>query len=518
VGIAPNAKLSSCRVIADDVLQLADEVIDSSYLYLYMENMHVSSNSYGVDGCTGISRQRRRLQGCPFEPGDICGLPSCTSVDWSNAELTADCISEIQVYCDSQKFENDVRACTTFLDLYVKCTYNSLSEEEEKAFEKGITEGRDGKGIIYVYAAGNEYQYGDDVNFEGALNSRYTISVSAVDKFGNHGSYSSSGSPVFVAAPGGDFEFYTNNVVAVAGGGCTDTGVGTSFAAPVVSGVVALMLEANEELSWRDVQGVLAKTSQKTDPDNPSWSRNAAGFDHSILYGFGLVDANAAVNAAKTWESYSAEQNITTNSGSVDIPIPEYREGQIPITSVVTVDASDTFITESVVVYVNLTHASRGDLNIVLTSPLGTESVLHPGQRPESTQGVERWQLMTVRNWGESPKGDWILSVVDESAGDVSECLDVADWLVTFADTDITCFFLTFWEACADGGQGPAFADVLQGFIGLTDPDLTDENGVTPDIACCECGGGMAPDTLTDMLHSWQLVVYGRDDETPIAV
>ena len=53
------------------------------------------------------------------------------------------------------------------------------------------------------------------------------------------------------------------------------------YAAPVVSGVVALMLEANRNLTWRDVQGVLATTAALTDATDPSWTLNAAGLHHS---------------------------------------------------------------------------------------------------------------------------------------------------------------------------------------------------------------------------------------------
>lgn len=96
-------------------------------------------------------------------------------------------------------------------------------------------------------------------------------------------------------------------MVANAGGGCADAGVGTSYACPVVSGVVALMLEANPELGWRDVQGIFASTSQKTDSTDESWTTNAAGFNHSYKYGFGLVDAYAAVTKGETWKNYGVE-------------------------------------------------------------------------------------------------------------------------------------------------------------------------------------------------------------------
>lgn len=103
--------------------------------------------------------------------------------------------------------------------LFNKCSYNDLSKAELGVLERGITEGRNGKGIIYVFAAGNEYDSGETINMEvsslvdchtipparvslmhsscfnsqGWLNTRYTITVGAVDQVGVHSSYSTTG-------------------------------------------------------------------------------------------------------------------------------------------------------------------------------------------------------------------------------------------------------------------------------------------------------------------------------------
>lgn len=63
------------------------------------------------------------------------------------------------------------------------------------------------------------------------------------------------------------------------------------FNISVVSGVVALMLEANPNLGWRDVQDILARTAQPVldDPENKSLQVNGAGLAHSNWYGFGIV-------------------------------------------------------------------------------------------------------------------------------------------------------------------------------------------------------------------------------------
>ena len=104
---------------------------------------------------------------------------------------------------------------------------------------------------------------GEDVNHEQYLHHRHTITVGATDKLGHHSWYSTTGSSLFISAPGGDTSAHKHNwAVAAPGGGCKERGQGTSYACPVVSGVVALMLEVRPELTYRDVQGVLAASAQ----------------------------------------------------------------------------------------------------------------------------------------------------------------------------------------------------------------------------------------------------------------
>ena len=89
---------------------------------------------------------------------------------------------------------------------------------------------------------------------------------------------------------------------------------GTSSAAPTVSGVIALILEANPSLTWRDVKHILATTSIQIDASNSkaylgvnqySWITNAANYKHHNWYGFGKINAAAAVSAAQTYTAGS---------------------------------------------------------------------------------------------------------------------------------------------------------------------------------------------------------------------
>jgi len=268
-----------------------------------------------------------------------------------------------------------------------------------------------------------------------------------------------------------------------------------------------LILQANPDLSWRDVQGVLATTSQMVDVDDPSWTTNAAGISHSYLYGFGIIDAAAAVAAAQSWKIYSPEAQLLAESGSIDVAIPEYPGNAV--TSSINLATNGTIVVESVVLYLDLSHSSRGDLEIVLISPSGTESIMHPGQRPENKQGDERWKLTTVRNWNELASGDWTLRIVDQSPGDFSECADIP-WSIDVGQT-LDCQYLSVMDVCEDGGQGSRLSDVFGGVDNITDSIFLDANGLGPADACCECGGGSPASLVADLLKSWRLMVYGHE-------
>ena len=131
------------------------------------------------------------------------------------------------------------------------------------------------------------------VNKDGYANSIYTIAVSAVSAYGGQVGYAEQGCCIVVCAPssGPGYGMVLTDVHGTGGytSGNYTTGFGyTSAAAPQVSGVVALMLEANPGLGWRDVQEVLLATARVTDPSHPDWSTNGAGVAFNHWYGAGL--------------------------------------------------------------------------------------------------------------------------------------------------------------------------------------------------------------------------------------
>ena len=194
---------------------------------------------------------------------------------------------------------------------------------------------------------------------------------------------------------------------------------GTSSAAPLVSGAIALMLETNPTLTRRDIQHILVATAKPTDFSinqdlrlRAGWRQNGAGKWVNHKYGFGAIDAAAAVEKAKTWTPISSEIAIRLPEVLVNAAIPDNLTG---IERAIKVDENITV--EWAEVMFDATHAQRGDLNVRLVSPDGTESILAQ-QRNDSGDNYSKWVFTSARNWGESSVGDWKLKVSDTKSGD----------------------------------------------------------------------------------------------------
>lgn len=287
------------------------------------------------------------------------------------------------------------------------------------ALANGATRGRNGLGTIYVWAAGNGRQKLDNANYDGFANSRYTIAVAALGPLGRFASYSEPGANIFVSAYGGDGNTFitTTDLVGEDGDNATDYTdqfSGTSAAAPQVAGVIALMLQANPNLTYRDVQHILARTARKNDPSDPGWVTNGGGFHVNHNYGFGVVDADAAVELAKNWQPLPAQTGFSSGLMPVSVTIPD--NDPVGVSRSVNVPAN--FVVERVFVTFSATHTFRGHLRIVLTSPSGTRSILAE-PHIDANDNYPGWTFSSIQHWGESAQGTWILTVSDELPADV---------------------------------------------------------------------------------------------------
>ncbi|XP_038825044.1 proprotein convertase subtilisin/kexin type 6 isoform X34 [Salvelinus namaycush] len=286
----------------------------------------------------------------------------------------------------------------------------------KQAFEMGIKKGRKGLGSIFVWASGNGGRQGDHCSCDGYTNSIYTISISSTTENGNKPWYLEVCSST-LATTYSSGEFYDRKIVTTdLRQRCTDGHTGTSVSAPMVAGVIALALEANPLVSWRDIQHLLVKTSRPVHLKANDWETNAAGHRVSHLYGFGLVDAEGMVVEAKKWRSVPTQHTCTRMSERRTRYIRADQSLNSTITSTGCTEQAEQHVSyvEHVVVKVLIVHPRRGDLEISLISPSGTRSQLLAKRLfDNSNEGFRNWEFMTVHCWGERAEGQWILEIID---------------------------------------------------------------------------------------------------------
>uniref|UniRef100_A0A8C7XXT1 Furin (paired basic amino acid cleaving enzyme) b n=1 Tax=Oryzias sinensis TaxID=183150 RepID=A0A8C7XXT1_9TELE len=273
----------------------------------------------------------------------------------------------------------------------------------KEAFIQGITKGRSGLGSIFVWASGNGGREQDSCNCDGYTNSIYTLSISSTTQSGSVPWYSepcsSTLATTFSSGNPGEKQIVTTDLRQK----CTDSHTGTSASAPLAAGIIALALEANMNLTWRDMQHLVVRTSQPGHLSAADWKTNGVGRTVSHSYGYGLLDAAAMVGLAQNWTTVGPQHqcahtidigNKLVFSKSLDAcwGRPDY------VSSLEHVQARLT-----------LSHNQRGKLAVHLISPLGTRSTLLPNDY--SSEGFNDWAFMTTHSWDEDPQGEWTLEI-----------------------------------------------------------------------------------------------------------
>ena len=282
----------------------------------------------------------------------------------------------------------------------------------------GAANGRGGLGTIHMWAGGNGLQSDDNVNYDGYANNRHTIAIGAINHFGEQSFYSEPGAPLIAVAHSNGAGPGITTTDLLGGNGYSGTDYandfgGTSSATPLAAGVVALVLEANPNLTLRDVQHILVESSAITDAADADWLINGAGHDINHKYGFGQIDAAAAVALAETWQTVDPEVSVSSATRTPNLALPDNNATGVSDTVTVT----DDIVIEWVEIDFQATHTYRGDLRITLVSPDGTESKL---AEPRGDGGNDYdWTFTSARHWGESSAGDWTIRVSDEFGADL---------------------------------------------------------------------------------------------------
>ena len=303
----------------------------------------------------------------------------------------------------------------------------------EAAVESGIRTGYNGKGTFYVFSGGNGHLVGDNSNLSEPTNFYGVTAVCAVSDTDRRSAYSEMGANLWVCAPSGDRGEERRSIVTTENSDrYMDDFSGTSASTPIVSGVAALMRQANPDLTWRDLKLILAASARKNDPTNTGWEDGAQKYGSESVsdlyhfnheYGFGMVDAGAAVAMAKEWtDNLLPLQSETVESSDPSVRIPDAPAIGQPttVTQTLTMDTGIEFI-EFVEVNLAFQHDSFRDLEIELESPSGAVSQLtvpfdtYDDDDPEIDFVPLRgsFRFGSARHLGEDPNGVWKLRVTD---------------------------------------------------------------------------------------------------------
>jgi proprotein convertase subtilisin/kexin type 1 len=283
---------------------------------------------------------------------------------------------------------------------------------------KGIKYGRQGKGSIYVWASGNGGMNKDDCNCDGYTSSLFSFSVASAAEDGTFPWYAESCPSTITTtySSGARGQRMISTVDTM--NRCTTSHSGTSASAPIAAGVIALALEANPSLTWRDVQhlGVWTSNPAPLLRANEGWHMNGVGLIMNSKFGFGLMDAYEFVRQAKTWQNVPPQRSCATYfPGFIKRDIAS----QVNTVLTFTTDGcaglqNEINYIEHVQLIADINHNNRGRLEIWLTSPAGTRTrLLKPRINDNSDGGFPSWPFSNLHNWGENPRGQWQLKIND---------------------------------------------------------------------------------------------------------
>lgn len=319
-----------------------------------------------------------------------------------------------------------------------------------RAIVKGVNEGRNGLGSIFVWASGDGGE-DDDCNCDGYAASMWTISINSAINNGENAHYDESCSSTLASTfSNGGRNPETGVATTDLYGRCTRSHSGTSAAAPEAAGVFALALEANPQLTWRDLQHLTVLTSSRNSlfdgrcrdlPDlgiplaghhhhnkatksgnctHFEWQMNGVGLEYNHLFGFGVLDAAEMVLLSMVWKT--APPRFHCEAGTINEPHEIPADGNLILelnTDGCAGMPTEVNYLEHVQAVISLNSTRRGDTTLYLISPSGTQTMIL-SRRPkddDAKDGFTNWPFMTTHTWGENPRGKWRLVVRFQGQG-----------------------------------------------------------------------------------------------------
>ncbi|KAG7160333.1 Furin-like protease 2-like [Homarus americanus] len=301
----------------------------------------------------------------------------------------------------------------------------------KRAFINGVIRGRHGKGSIFVWASGNGGRHTDNCNCDGYTNSIFTLSISSASQRGFKPWYLEECSSTLATTYSSGTPGLDSSVATVDMDGslrpdrmCTLEHTGTSASAPLAAGLCALALEANPDLTWRDMQHLVVMSS-RFEPlsQERGWFINGIGRSVSHKFGYGLMDAGKLVELAEKWTTVPPQHVCQSIKDRTDQGIPTIM-GESVFAEITTDGCAGTSrevrYLEHVQARVSLRFLPRGNIRIKLKSPSGTTStLLFERPRDVFSEKFDDWPFLSVHFWGEKAAGTWQLQVTNAGAKQV---------------------------------------------------------------------------------------------------
>jgi subtilisin family serine protease len=284
-----------------------------------------------------------------------------------------------------------------------------------RGVESGCKDGRRGLGTIYVFASGNE---GNSANYSPLHGHHCVINVGAFDKSATVPDYSNYGENIAIVAPAGgdDYGIFTTDLLGMSygmesrdsrtprfsdqTGDYTGLMNGTSSAVPVVSGLSALLLQANPDLSYRDLKYILMRTAQNH--FNIDATPNGAGLSYSPKSGFGVIYPEEAIAMAENFKGLGEEKRVS-NGKRVSKNLSK-SGGEVEI--VIKIDSSIKIEHTELTVNVERESYELTSLSLKLISPAGTESHILTGDSNINGE-LDNWSFNSLRFLDEDSEGEW---------------------------------------------------------------------------------------------------------------
>jgi subtilisin-like proprotein convertase family protein len=375
-----------------------------------------------------------------------------------------------------------------------------------KAMLNGIQNGRGGKGSIFVFAGGNGGASDDQCNFDGYTNSIYSMTIAAVDREGLHPYYSEMCAANIASgwSSGSGDHIHTTDVAWNGVNRCTTHHGGTSAAAPLVAGVVALALATRPDLTWRDMQHIAVKSAVMVAPDDKDWQQTQAGRHYNHKFGYGVIDAYQFVEEAKRHvlvkpQAWAASPNISIARDDTLIGL----EG-VKSTFTVTKDwlaEQNLESIEHVTARVWITHERRGDVDVELTSPHGTRSVLaRPRRYDDARTGFVGWGFMSLKHWGEDPVGTWTMEVFDRA--NPKQTGNFWAWSMTLWGETMDASKAKVWNFPEDSVEYHETLPAAPSTTTVYQPELVSSQRPKPTDHLPEDHGSKPGETSADFTHS----------------